>query len=133
MFCHFPMWYPGSDLVLDCISSDLCHLSYFHSADDGSIFWDSQPVVMIDFLEQGRIINGAYYAAEWRQLCQEIAKKRRGKLTCSVLLLKDTAPAHTSQVAMTAVIECEYKILPHPNILPIWLLLTSIYSTVWKQ
>ena len=20
-FCHFPMWYPGSDVVLDCIDS----------------------------------------------------------------------------------------------------------------
>ena len=20
-FCHFPMWYPGSDVVLDCIAS----------------------------------------------------------------------------------------------------------------
>ena len=21
MFCHFPMWYPGSGVVLDCIDS----------------------------------------------------------------------------------------------------------------
>ena len=21
VFCHFPMWYPGSDVVLDCIVS----------------------------------------------------------------------------------------------------------------
>ena len=21
VFCHFPMWYPGSDVVLDCIDS----------------------------------------------------------------------------------------------------------------
>ena len=27
-----------------------------------SIFWDSQGVIMIDYLEQGRTINGAYYA-----------------------------------------------------------------------
>ena len=26
-FCHFPMWYPGSGVVLDCIP-DLCHLPY---------------------------------------------------------------------------------------------------------
>ena len=46
-----------------------------------SIFWDSQGVIMIDYLEQGRTINGAYYAAELRHLRQEIARKRRGKLT----------------------------------------------------
>ena len=28
-FCHFPMWYPGSSVVLDCIVSCLCHLYYF--------------------------------------------------------------------------------------------------------
>ena len=28
-FCHFPVWYPGSGVVLDCMDSDLCHLSYF--------------------------------------------------------------------------------------------------------
>ena len=41
-----------------------------------SIFWDSQGVIMIDYLEQGRMINGAYYACESRQLCQEITRKR---------------------------------------------------------
>ena len=45
-----------------------------------SVFWDSQGEIMIDYFEQGRTINGAYYAAELRRLRQEIARKRRGKL-----------------------------------------------------
>ena len=45
-----------------------------------SIFWDSQRVIMIDYLEQGRTSNGAYYAGDFRWLRQEIARKRRGKL-----------------------------------------------------
>ena len=32
------------------------------------VFWDSQGVIMTDYLQQGRTINGAYYAAELRQL-----------------------------------------------------------------
>ena len=40
-----------------------------------SIFWDSQGVIMIDYLEQGYMINVAYYAGELRQLHQEIAKR----------------------------------------------------------
>ena len=36
---------------------------------------------MVDYLEEGRTINGAYYAKELRRLRQEILKKRRGKLT----------------------------------------------------
>ena len=59
-----------------------------------SIFWDSQGVIMIEYLEQGRTINGAYYmyAGKLRRLHQEIANKRRG----GVLLLQDNVPAHTS-------------------------------------
>ena len=68
---------------------------------------------MIGYLQQGRTINGGYYAAELRHLRQEIARKRRGKLTRGVLLLQDNAPAHTSQVAMPAATECGFDALPY--------------------
>ena len=71
-----------------------------------SIFWDCQGIIMIDYLEQVRTINGAYYAGGLRRLRQEIARKRRGKFTCGVLLLQDNVPAHTLQVPMTAATEC---------------------------
>ena len=51
-----------------------------------SIFWDSQGVIMMDYLEEGHTINGAY-ADELRWLHQMIVKKRRGKFTGGVLLL----------------------------------------------
>ena len=73
-----------------------------------SNFFYSQGVIMIDYPMQSGTITGVYYAGKWRQLCQEIARKRQGKLTRGV------APAHTSQVAMTATTECEFEILPHP-------------------
>ena len=69
-------------------------------------------MIMIDYLEQGRTINGAYYASKLRGLCQEIARKRQGKLTRIILLLQDNAPAHTSHVVMTAVTECGFEIFP---------------------
>ena len=50
---------------------------------------------MINYLEQSRTINGAYYAGDLRLLRQEMARKRRGKLTRGV-----RAPANTSQVAL---------------------------------
>ena len=73
-----------------------------------SIFWDSQGEIMIDYLEQGCMINGAYDTGELR-------------------LLHGNAPTQTSQVAMTVATECGFEILPHPHILLIWLFLTSIY------
>ena len=73
---------------------------------------------MIDYLEQGSTINGAYYAGELWRIRQEIARKRRGKLTRGVLLLHNNDPAHTSQVAMTTATECGFQILPHPPYSP---------------
>ena len=83
-----------------------------------SIFWDIQGVIMIDCLEQGGMINGAYYAGELRRIHQKIARNLRGKLTLSVLLLQDNSPAYTSQVAVTAATECGFLILPHPPYFP---------------
>ena len=85
-----------------------------------SIFWDSQGVIMIDYdyLEQGLPINGVYYASKLRRLCQKITTKWQGKLTCGVKLLQDNAPAHTSQVVMTAATECGLEILPNPPYSP---------------
>ena len=40
-----------------------------------STFRDSQGVIIIDYLEQCRMINGAYYAGELRRLRQEIAER----------------------------------------------------------
>ena len=45
-------------------------------------------------------------------------KKRRKKQTHSVLLLKDNAAAHKSQVAMTAASECRFEMLPHTPYVP---------------
>ena len=36
---------------------------------------------MVDYLEEGRKINDAFYAEERRRLRQEIMRKWRGKLT----------------------------------------------------
>ena len=50
------------------------------------IVWDSQGVIVIDYLEKGKI-NGVINAGKLRRLRQKIAKTRQGKQTCCVLLL----------------------------------------------
>ena len=57
---------------------------------------------MVDYLGEGRTVNGVYYVEELRRLCQEIMEERRGNLTRGVLLLQDNGAAHTSQVATAA-------------------------------
>ena len=64
------------------------------------------------------MINGACNAGKVRRLRQEITRKRRRKLTGGILNLQDNAPAHTSQVVMTAATECGFEIIPHPPYSP---------------
>ena len=58
--------------------------------------------------------------------------------------MEDNAPAHTSQVAMTAATECEFEVLPHPPYSPdmapsdFYLSVPKFelqhsWNTVWKQ
>ena len=55
-----------------------------------SIYWDSPRVIIIDYLEQGRTINGADYAGKFRR---EIARKREGNsMWCSALALNIGRP-----------------------------------------
>jgi hypothetical protein len=97
---------------------------------------------MIDYLEQGHAINGIYNAVELRRLRQEIARKRRGKLTQNMinkinkerrrsikrnphqtqqqegaLLLHDNSPVHPLQVAISAYLPTALKFFSIPHIL----------------
>ena len=83
-----------------------------------SISWDSQAVIMIDYLEQSRTINGAYNAGELRRQPQKIAIMRQGKLTPGGSALLGQRTAHTSQVAMFASTECDLKSFTYPPYFP---------------
>ena len=78
-----------------------------------SIFWDCQGIIMIDYLEKQKTINGQYYADTLVRLRECIKKKRLGKLRKSVLLLQDNAPSHTELVAQNAAQNCGFEILDH--------------------
>ena len=68
-----------------------------------SVFWDAKCIVLIDYLQKGKTINGEYYANLLRQLRKAIKSKRPGKLTEGVLLHQDNALAYKSMVAMSSV------------------------------
>ena len=34
-----------------------------------SVFWDKQDIIMVDYLEEGHMMNGAYYAEEDPRNC----------------------------------------------------------------
>ena len=79
-----------------------------------SVFWHSEGVLMIDYLERGKTVTGVYYAELIRKLRSAIKEKRRGKLSLGVLLHQDNASAHISAVAMAAIRECGFELLSQP-------------------
>lgn len=83
-----------------------------------SIFWDSNGIILIDFLEKGRTITGAYYAALLDQLKEEVERKRPHMKKKKILFHDDNAPAHTSLIAQAKKHELGFEILPHPPYSP---------------
>jgi len=74
-----------------------------------SVFWDSEGVLMIGYLERGKTVTGVYCAELIRKLRSAIKEKRCGKSSHGVLLHQDDAPANTSAVAMAAIRECGFE------------------------
>lgn len=83
-----------------------------------SVFWDSEGILMVDYLKKGHTITGTYYASLLDNLRVEIKKKRRGKLTKGVIFHQDNAPAHKSAVVMAKIHECGFQLAEHPPYSP---------------
>ena len=83
-----------------------------------SVFWDAHSVIMLDFLAKKSTITGAYYANLLDQLRTVIREKRRGKLSKGILLQQDNARVHTCKIAMDAVEQNGYELIPHPAYSP---------------
>ncbi|GBP04819.1 Mariner Mos1 transposase [Eumeta japonica] len=64
-----------------------------------TIFWDSEGVLLIDYLPKGTTMNGQYYANLLAQAREAVVQKPRGKLSRGVLFLQDNASVHTARVS----------------------------------
>ena len=71
-----------------------------------TVFWNSEGVLMIDYLEWEKTVTGVYYADQIRKLLAAIKQKHRGKLRHGVLLHHDNTPAQTSAIAKAIIREC---------------------------
>ena len=77
-------------------------------------FWDADGVMLVGDLSRGTNMKGQYYANLLLRLCASIKVKRRCEFRLDVLLQQDTAPVHTSKIAMRYVWDCGFDFLPHP-------------------
>ena len=78
-----------------------------------SIFWDAHEVIFINYLQKGRTITGAYYAALLDRLVDKIRKKRQNLKTKKILFYDDNAPSNTSNIAQAKKHEFSFESLPH--------------------
>ena len=77
-----------------------------------TVFWDTHGVIMLDFLAKKSTITDAYYANLLDQLKTAIREKRQGKLSKGILLQQDNARVYTCKIAMDAVEQNVYKLIP---------------------
>jgi len=83
-----------------------------------TVFWDSQVVIYIDYLDKGKMVTGLYYAELLGRFAAELQKIRPHLAKKKVLFQHDNAPAHTSALAKAKLVELGYELLPHPPCSP---------------
>jgi len=62
-----------------------------------SVFWDTEGILFIDYLEKGKTITGEYYSNILTRLNEVIREKRPGfakKKNNNKIFYQDNAPAH---------------------------------------
>ncbi|GBP26648.1 Histone-lysine N-methyltransferase SETMAR [Eumeta japonica] len=83
-----------------------------------TIFWDSEGVLLIDYLPKETTMNGQYYANLLAQTRETAVQKRRGKLSRGVLFLQDNAYVHTARVSRQALKDTGFSEIDHPPYSP---------------
>ena len=79
-----------------------------------TVFWDSHGVILIDYLQKGKTITGAYYTSLLDKLKAELAEERPHFQKKEILFHQDNALSHTSAVAMARINELQFELLDYP-------------------
>ena len=79
-----------------------------------TVFWDSRGVILIDYLQKGKTITGAYYTSLLDKLKAELAEKGPHLQEKKILFHQDNVPSHISAVAMANIHELRFELLDHP-------------------
>ena len=83
-----------------------------------TVFWDSHGIILIDYLQNGKTITGAYYASLLDKLKAELAEKRPHLQKKKILFHQDNAPSHTLSTAMAKIYELRFELLDLPPYSP---------------
>ena len=106
------------------------------------IFWDRQGMIMIDYLEQGRTINGAYYAGHWSGYARKLQERDEAIWLMVFCSCRITALSISHKLPWLLRLNVYLKSFLNLHILLIWLIVTlsvpkteipSSWYTIWTQ
>ncbi|GFR92813.1 transposase [Elysia marginata] len=76
-----------------------------------TVIWDSEGIVLIEFLKQGNAVNSERYISTLRRLRVRLKRVRPAK---HAILHHDNARPHTSRHTEEALHKMNFIVLPHP-------------------
>ena len=79
-----------------------------------TIFWDSEQVILIDFLEGKKTVTSSYYEDIIKKLKTSLAKKHQEKLHSQILFQHDNTPARSLKAVRALLHKFRWETLPHP-------------------
>jgi len=78
-----------------------------------TVFWDSEGIIFIDYLQKDQTITGEYYTILLNRLDEELRTKWPRLARKKVFFHQDNARVHTCIVAMAKLHELRFELLPH--------------------
>lgn len=79
-----------------------------------NVSWESEGILLVEFLDRGATINPERYVQTLRKLKQRIRRVRPQRKMYQVLLLHDNARQHTSLRTREATATVGWTVLHHP-------------------
>lgn len=79
-----------------------------------SVFWDAKGIILIDYLDKGRAMNGEYFSNLLDRLEKKISETRPGLHKKEIILHQDNALHYKKALAMGKIRDFKFELLEHP-------------------
>ena len=92
----------------------------------GTVFWNAEGCILVEFLEPGKTINAARYVHTLLKLHRALRDKHPGR---KIILQHDNAQSHTAHLTLEKIENMGWEVLPRPPYSPD--LAPSDYQSLW--
>ena len=81
----------------------------------GTVFWDAEGLILVEFLECGQTITAARYVQTLHKLLHALRDKRPER---DIIILYDNARPHAACLTSETIANMGWEVLPHPSYSP---------------